>query len=188
MCRNDERTGENAIGLTKGITTRTRALILISVLIAVISGCSGADATGGLGDLQVVGVDYELNSMVITNAGASDVRTEDLWIYQNGDIVEFNIFTIEPRATILFSLRDVGGAEASGGEVALFSGDSFSDPEAMLDYVAWGASGHEKSPLASEAGLWGPDEYVDVPEGTAGILRADQAAIGADSWIVADDE
>lgn len=188
MHRHDERTGEDTIGLIKDRTSGASTLVLIAVLTAIVSGCSGDDVTGNLSDLQVVGIDYELDSMVVTNVGASDVRTEDLWIYQNGDIAEFNIFTVEPRATILFSLRDVGGAETTGGEVALFSGDSFSDPEAMVDYVAWGSSGHEKSPLASEAGLWGPDESVDVPEGTVGILRADQAALGADSWIVAEDE
>lgn len=188
MHRDDERIGENAIGLIKTATSRAPIVVLIAVLAALAAGCSGNGETGELGDLQIVGIDYELDSMVITNAGPSDVSTEGLWVYQTGDMAEFNIFTIEPRATILFSLRDVGGAEISGGEVALFSSVSFSSPEAMVDYVAWGSSGHEKASLASEAGLWGPDESVEVPEGTAAILRADQSAIGADSWIVGEEE
>lgn len=163
-------------------------MLLIAVLTVVVAGCAGDDRTGDLEDLQLVGIDFELDSMVITNAAAADVSTEGLWVYANGDGSEFNIFTIEPRATILFSLREVAGAEQSGGEVALFSNDSFSDPEAMVDYVAWGSSGHEKASLASEAGLWGPDQSVEVTEGTAVILRADQSAIGADSWIVGDQE
>lgn len=187
MHRDDERTGEDAIGLIKTRACRVPVIVLIAFLAAVAAGCS-ADDTGDLGDLQLVGIDYELGSMVITNGGASDVSTEGLWVYQTGDIAEFNIFTIEPRATILFSLRDVGGADASGGEVALFSRDAFSDPEAMVDYVAWGSSGHQKASLASEAGLWGPDESVEVPEGTAAILRADQSAIGADSWVLGEEE
>lgn len=162
--------------------------MLIAVLTALVGGCSTDDEAGDLDDLQIVGIDYELGSMVITNAGASDVSTEGLWVYQTGDVAEFNIFTIEPRATILFSLRDVGGAAVAGGEVALFSDDSFSDPDAMVDYVAWGPSGHEKASLASEAGLWGPDESVEVPEGTAAILRADQSAIGAGSWVVGEED
>lgn len=163
-------------------------MLLIAVLTVVVAGCAGDDRTGDLEDLQLVGIDFELDSMVITNAAAADVSTEGLWVYANGEGSEFNIFTIEPRATILFSLREVAGAEQSGGEVALFSNDSFSDPEAMVDYVAWGSSGHEKASLASEAGLWGPDQSVEVPEGTSVILRADQSAIGADSWIVGDQE
>lgn len=188
MYRNDERTGEDAIGLIRKRTSKARIVVLIAALAAVLAGCAGDGGTGDLEDLQLVGIDFELDSMVITNGGASDVSTEGLWIYQNGDMSQFNIFTIDPRATILFSLRDVGGAETPGGEVALFSSDSFSDPEAMVDYVAWGSSGHEKASLASEAGLWGPDESVEVPQGAAAILRADQSAIGADSWIVGEEE
>ena len=150
------------------------------------SGCSTEDTTSELNNLQVIGIDYELNSMIITNIGASDVRTEGLWVYQDGESAEFDIFTIEPRATIRFSLREVGGASLSGGEVALFSKDSFSDANAMLDYVAWGETGHDKSALASEAGLWGPDEYVKVDTEVVVILRADQASIGAGSWIVSE--
>lgn len=185
MHRHDERTGENTIGPIEIKLSRLGALALILVLGMAGAGCSSQEG-GTLEDLQVVGIDYELGSMILTNVGASDVRTDGLWVYQNGESSEINIFTIEPRATILFSLREVGGADPSGGEIALFSADSFDDPEVMIDYVTWGAGSADTSSVASEAGLWGPDESVDVPAGTAVILRADQAAIGADSWIVED--
>lgn len=161
-------------------------LAFLAAVLTAAGGCSAADTTGDLQDLQVIGIDYELDSMMITNVGASDVRTQDLWLYQNGESTEFDIFVIEPRATIRFSLREVGGASVSGGEVALFSDDAFSDADAMLDYVAWGPNGHATTALASAAGLWGPDEYVEVDEDVVVILRADQASIGADSWIISE--
>lgn len=162
-------------------------LLAVAVVVAMVAGgCSGDDKTGDLQDLQVIGIDYELNSMIITNIGAYDVRTEGLWVYQDGESAEFDIFTVEPRATIRFSLRDVGGADVSGGEVALFSDDSFSDADAIFDYVAWGTNGHDKTLLASEAGLWGPEEFVDVDDDVVVILRADQASIGANTWIISE--
>jgi hypothetical protein len=157
------------------------------VLVPILASCGGEEF-GPLDDLQVIGVDYELGSMLLTNIGASEVRTQGLWVYQEGEFFEFQIFSIAPRATILFSLRNVGGADRSGGEIALFAGDSFSDPDAMIDYVAWGRAGRDKSALASEAGLWGPDEFVETQSDTEVILRADQANIGAVSWIIPEDD
>lgn len=156
-------------------------------LVAILTACGSDDGLGDLEHLQVIAVDYELGSMLLTNVGASNVRTQGLWVYQDGVSSEFQIFTIAPRASILFSLREVGGADPAGGEIALFAGDSFTDPDAMIDYVAWGPSGHDKSELASEAGLWGPGEYIETESDTVAILRADQANIGAVSWVSEDE-
>lgn len=152
--------------------------ILISILV---SACGGEDGSG-LEDLQIVGIDYELDSILLTNNGADTVRTEGLWVYQDGQSDEFNIFFIEPRATIRFSVRDVGGTSPSGGEIALFSSDSFSDPDAILDYVAWGTVGHDKTELASEAALWGTGESVETENDTILLLRTDPSGIGAVAW------
>jgi len=163
-----------------------RLAAIVGVVAMLAGGCWAEGKTGELADLQVIGIDYELDSMIIANIGAYDVRTEGLWVYQAGRSAEFDIFTIEPRAAIRFSLRDVGGASVTGGEVALFSSNSFSDADAMLDYVAWGEDGHDMTLLASEARLWGPEEYVEVDADVVVILRADQASIGADAWIVSE--
>lgn len=156
-------------------------------LVPIVTGCAPDDELGDLRHLQVIAVDYELGSVLLTNTGASNVRTQGLWLYQDGAFAEFQIFTIAPRAAILFSLREIGGADPAGGEIALFASDSFTDADTMIDYVAWGPSGHDRSALASEAGLWGPGEYVEIESDTVAILRADQANIGAVSWV-SDDE
>jgi len=134
--------------------------------------------------LQLVGIDYELDSILLTNNGAEAVRTEGLWVYQNGQSDQFNIFTIDPRSTIRFSVRDVGGTDPRGGEIALFSGDSFSDPDAMLDYVAWGTVGHDKTEIASEATLWGTGESIATNDDTVALLRTDPSTFGEVAWTV----
>ncbi len=148
----------------------------------LFTGCNGGEAAGTLDDIQVIGVDFELNSVILTNNGTADVRTEGLWMYQDGQSSEFNIFTIEPRASILFSVRELGQVVPSGGEFALFKVDSFSDPEAMIDYVAWGTSGHSRIDIATQAELWGSGESVETEDDTLILTRTDPSFIGATAW------
>ena len=152
----------------------------------VLASCGGGDDEGTLEDLQLVGVDFELNSIIITNEGASDVRTQGLWVYQDGEVSEFNIFTIEPRTEILFNIGDVGELEPSGGEVALYSSDSFSDPNALLEYVAWGATGHSRIDVAIDAGKWNEEGPVATDPSTLLIVRADPNLTGPTAWTTSD--
>lgn len=160
-----------------------RPLIGIAIIVLVLlSACGEDDVEAPLTDLQLVGVDFQLDSIIITNAGTDVVRTQGLWAYQDGEISEFGIFMIEPRTEILFSLRDLGGLDASGGEVALFSSDSFSNPDALIEYVAWGGSGHSRLDVAIEAGRWNEQGSVETTAETVVILRADPNLTGPEAW------
>lgn len=152
-------------------------------MTALLGACgTDADDGGTLSDLQLVGIDFELNSIILTNEGSDEVLIQGLWRYQNGESSQFDPFIVEPRATILFSVRDIGGVDSSGGEIALFTSDSFSDADAMLDYVVWGTSGHDRIDLATDAALWPDDETVDTEDDTVVILRGDPNSIGPDAW------
>lgn len=151
------------------------------------AACGGGDGEGTLADLQLVGVDFELNSIILTNEGSEVVRTQGLWVYQDGEVSEFGIFFIEPRTEILFNISDIGGVDPSGGEVALFSSDSFSDPEALLEYVAWGGSGHNRLDVAIEAGRWNQEGTVETSSDTVVIVRADPNLTGPAAWLASDE-
>ncbi|HSM44090.1 MAG TPA: hypothetical protein VK969_03650, partial [Acidimicrobiia bacterium] len=94
----------------------------------------------------------------------------------------------EPRATILFSMRNLGDISTGGGELALADSDSFEDPDSMLEYVAWGRGEFALSDAATEAGLWPPDEgTIAVPEETVALLRVDPTGSGPLAWEVTDE-
>lgn len=158
--------------------------ILLPVLVAValLAGACGSGDGESLDSLQLVGVDFELNSIVLTNGGGDDLLTESVWVYQDGDAFELGLFTIEPRATILFSVRELDGVDTSGGEIALFSSDSFDDGEAVLDYVAWGASGHSLIEEEVIAGTWSELGPVEVPSHATALIRFDSQFFGPDGW------
>lgn len=141
-----------------------------------------------LEELQLIGVDFELNSMVISNNSEEEVRTQGLWAYRDGESFEFDIFIIEPRATILFSMRDLGDISTSSGELALFDSDSFTDPDSMLQYVVWGDGDSQLTETVSDAGLWPPDEgTVSVSEDSVVLLRIDPLGTGPTAWDASDE-
>lgn len=157
-------------------------LLPVLVAIALLAGACGSGDGESLDSLQLVGVDFELNSIILTNGGGNDLRTEDVWVFQDGEAFELGIFTIEPRATILFSVRDLDGVDTAGGEIALFSSDAFDDDEALLDYVAWGSSGHSLIEDEVIAGTWSELGPVEVPSQATALLRFDSQSFGPDGW------
>jgi hypothetical protein len=168
-------------GLNKVPAMRT-LLLPVVVAISLMAGACGSGEGESLDSLQLVGVDFELNSIMLTNGGANDLLTEDVWVYQDGDAYELGLFTIEPRATILFNVRELDRLETSGGEIALFSSDSFDDEEAVLDYVAWGSSGHRLIENQVIAGTWSELGPVEVPSDATALIRFDSQFFGPDGW------
>jgi hypothetical protein len=161
--------------------TRTIIIPFLLALAMMTGGCGSGD-DNNLADVQLVGVDFELNSIMLTNGGAEDLLTNGLWIYQDGEAFELSFFTIKPRTTIFFSVRDLDGIDPSGGEIALFSSDSFEDEEAVLDYVAWGTSGHHLVDTGVVSGVWSEIGPVEVPGGTVALIRFDPQFFGPDGW------
>lgn len=162
-------------------------LVALAATLA-LSGCGGDDLeASALASLDLVAVDFELNSIVLENTGDSEIRTEGLWAYRDGESFEFNIFIIEPRASILFSMRQLGDISTGGGEIALADSDSFDDPDSLLEYVAWGEGTLQLSSAATEAGLWPPDDgTVPVPTGSLILVRVDPAGSGPAAWQASD--
>ncbi|HUG08719.1 MAG TPA: hypothetical protein VMP13_07485 [Acidimicrobiia bacterium] len=168
---------------------RKALVILLAALLLAVPACGGDDPEASpLENLELVAVDFELNSIVIENTGEDMVRTEGLWAYRDGEQFRFNIFIIEPRASILFSMRRLGDISTSGGELALALSENFDDPDSLLEYVAWGEDGFELAATATEAGLWPPDlGTVDAPPGSLILIRVDPTGTGPLAWQASDE-
>ena len=79
----------------------------------------------------------------------------------------------------------LGPLNREDGELALYRTSSFADPEAMVTYVEWGSSGHGRSEVAVEAGLWEPGAFVEVPPDAFGIQSlagTTRPAMGRADW------
>ncbi len=81
-----------------------------------------------------------------------------------------------PAAGLLPALR------SGSGEIGLYSSGGFGDPDAMVDYVEWGSTGHIRERVAIEAGLW-PEDQAIVIDGTAtGLTADDRSEPGPQGW------
>lgn len=152
--------------------------------MSILAACgAGSDSEASpLDDLRLIGVDFELNSMVIENTGAEEVRTEGLWAYRDGESFQFDIFIIEPRAAILFNTRDLGTISTEAGEVALSTSNTFTEADSMLEYVAWGDAELTLLPTATEAGLWPAGDTVETTSDAIALIRTDPTATGPLAW------
>ncbi len=73
----------------------------------------------------------------------------------------------------------IGSLDASDGEMGLYSSGSFGDPTSMVSYVEWGSSGHGRSSVAVDAGIWGAGDFVPVLGSLTGAINVIDPAAGA---------
>ena len=140
--------------------------------------------------------------VALTNVGQGPGSLRDLWLCQRPNYFELPDVEIAPgdAAAIVIGggeLPDLigishvadagislGVLSASGGEIGLFRGASFSDPDAIIDYVRWGSPGSAgRSDTAVAAGIWPEDAAVEVPEELLALTIANLPTAGPGDWI-----
>ncbi len=81
----------------------------------------------------------------------------------------------------ILAVDDFNTIAPDDGEMGLYSTNSFGNASAMLDYVEWGASGHQRSSVAVAAGIWTAGDFV--PAFTAGAsLEYDGEGDASENW------
>lgn len=70
----------------------------------------------------------------------------------------------------------------SSGEIGLYASGNFGSPDAIVDYVEWGSTGHVRSTVAIAAGLWPEDETVPVDGSASGLTVGDRTDAGPAGW------
>lgn len=140
----------------------------------VVENDTAAPADAAVGALQVTSVDFETGAAVLTNTGPDDYDLSGHWICNRPSYAELSSEILPPGGTI-----DVGlsGFSADGGELAVYTSNSFSSADDIVSYVRWGASGGRQS-TAEEAGIWTGGTVA--PTGTTITLSGDPGS--PDGW------
>ena len=78
----------------------------------------------------------------------------------------------------------IGDVSIEDGEIGLYSrAGAFSSSSAIVDYVEWGSTGHRRSSVASEAGIWNSGDFVDLSGAESAFLFAVTLPTdGAEDW------
>lgn len=137
---------------------------------------NAAMAQGSVADLAITGVVFG-DHVTITNLGDDAVSVEGLWLCNRPNYTELPTAALAAGSSLDIPADALGSLSASGGEVALYTSNSFGDSSAMLDYVGWGTGGGRAS-VADEAGLWPAGDSVDASGSE--ILAPTGGAVAAD--------
>ena len=79
---------------------------------------------------------------------------------------------------------NVGRIDAEDGELGLYSKREFSNSDAIVDYVEWGSTGHRRSGVAVEAGIWSSGDFVATTADSVELSAQITPSAGAGDWVV----
>jgi hypothetical protein len=74
--------------------------------------------------------------------------------------------------------------KSGSGEIGLYASGDFGDPDSIVDYVEWGSTGHVRSTVAIEAGLWPEDQVIVIDGSATGLTVGDRSEPGPQGWSV----
>jgi hypothetical protein len=139
--------------------------------------------------------------ITITNVGNGPAELSAHWLCQRpaykklpslvleaGDTVAIGFGEDAPPDLVEFAavieLGDaIGVISKDGGEIGLYLDPFFENPTAMVDYVEWGSSGHGRSSVAVEAGLWTEGAFVTIPPEASSISSSGASGGGVEDWF-----
>lgn len=122
-----------------------------------------------------------LGEVIVQNIGSEPGSLAGYWLCQRPSYYEFPDVTVPPgesaavavtgrddsfgppsSAIEIEGIADIGPFDAANGEVGLYLGNDFSNPDAIVSYVEWGSSGHGRSETAVSARLWPAGGFVET--------------------------
>lgn len=138
--------------------------------------------------------------IVVTNVGGATGNLGGFALCQRPAYYQFDSIDVEPFASVWVAMDDgssltnasvtiVGSNGALGrlnpgsGEMALYRSSEFSSSAEILSYVEWGVSGHGRSSVAIEAGLWEADAFIEIPDDAFGVVSTTDQPDAPEDWV-----
>jgi hypothetical protein len=142
----------------------------------------------------------EAGYVVVTNVGGAAGSIGGYALCQRPNYLNLPDIELQPFGSIWIAAGDGSALTASpvevvsangglsafdrrDGEMALYSTPDFGSPDAIRSYVEWGSSGHGRSSVAVEAGLWVEDAFIEIPADADSVQAVSQDATGPEDWV-----
>lgn len=104
---------------------------------------------------------------------------ESVWVAAG----DGSLLTATPAKEVIPANGALGSFDRADGEVALYSTPDFASADAIRSYVEWGSSGHGRSSVAVEAGLWAEGAFVEIPSDADSVQAVAQPADSPEDWV-----
>lgn len=178
--------------------TATTASVADTTASAPETTTAPATSSGARFAITVVSLGV-LGKVEVENIGDASGSLAGYWLCQRPSYFEFpdvelqpgevasvsvggDIFVPSPGAIAIEEVARIGPFNPENGEVGLYEGGDFSDADAIRSYVEWGNSGHGRSEVAVEAGIWPEGGFVPTTADTGAILATVIPAVDPTHW------
>lgn len=196
-----QTTSSVATETTQG-EARTTTAATATTTTAATATTTTTTVAPGPGVLALTRVVFEPVAYVtITNVGNGPIELGNHWLCQRPAYVQLPRLELLPGDTVAIGLGDgtppdlveyvevfelgaaLGAIAQVEGEAGLYANPFFEDATALLDYVEWGSSGHGRSAVAVQAGIWADGAFVEVPEEAMSISSSGTIGGGPEDWF-----
>lgn len=138
---------------------------------------------------------------LITNVGSTPADLEDMWVVSSTGVAPLEPVTVPPGRSAALVLGGeeppqfvgivaiidlataLGPVATSSGELGLFAAEAFTNPDAVVDYVAWGTGPHLNGAAAVAAGIWGSGSSVELPAEALSMASPGTLGAGVEDWV-----
>ncbi len=127
---------------------------------------TGANCDGGAGEAIIVINEINANGDIeLANIGTASQNVASYWLCNFPAYSTISNLTIVCGGDMMLDpgeLLTVSGftVDAADGEMGLYLINDYTDPNDLIDYVEWGSSGHQRSSVAVQAGIWTTGDFV----------------------------
>ncbi|MFK7809559.1 MAG: hypothetical protein AB8F74_17275, partial [Saprospiraceae bacterium] len=175
--------GWTAMSLPSKLRTAQRALLLTLALLA--GSTQNAKAQIVINEISDDG------TIELMNMGTSMVDVSSYWLCNFPAYEQMSGLTLECGSLMMqpgdiLAVANAITFDPADGEMGLYTVNNFASSDAIINYVEWGSTGHQRSAVAVAAGLWNTGDFLPG-------LNAGQAAAysgtgnGATAWAVTDE-
>ena len=128
------------------------------------------------------------NTVELKNIGETSIDVSTYWLCNFPDYVQLSDLTLECGTLVMepgavLAVNDFTSFSAADGEMGLYTGSEFGNVNLIIDYMEWGNSGHRRSALAAEAGIWTEGDFVEIPDEGASLSYDGEGDSAAD-WQI----
>jgi hypothetical protein len=148
--------------------------------------------TGGNQDMTIALNEVGVNGWIeIINNTDQTVDISSYWVCNRPSYailsslnVECGSMNLAPGDIVVVS--GFSGLDVVDGELALFNSNSFGSSTAIVSYMEWGSSGHGRSSVAIDAGLWTVGRELPAPTASSSLQRDIELVNGESAFTLAD--
>ena len=124
----------------------------------------------------------------LTNTSNIEIDVSDFWVCDFPAYEQLQDLDVECGSLIILPgdqlvISGFTAVDIDDSELGLYINSAFGSSNSIISYVEWGSTGHFRSNVAVQAGIWTAGDFVSGFQGTESLVY-DGAGIEASDWAI----